>query len=102
MGAARKLDTQKIEVAEFFDVNGCPLARAIRQRMKKMGVRPRRKFKCVFSPELVENHGEKVSTAAEGTWDTVKGKPNGSMLHITGIFGFTLAGLVIEDVVRRN
>lgn len=100
MGAARKLDPQKISVAEFYDVAGCPLARAIRQRMKRMGVRPRRKFKCVYSPELVDNHGNETPSASAGAWDAVKGAPNGSLLHITGIFGFTLAGLVIEDLER--
>ena len=100
MGAARKLDPQKIRVAEFYDVEGCPLARAIRQRMKRMGVRPRRKFKCVYSPELVDNHGSDTAEAGTGAWDSVKGAPNGSLLHITGIFGFTLAGLVISDLSK--
>ncbi|MDE6832372.1 MAG: tRNA threonylcarbamoyladenosine dehydratase, partial [Muribaculaceae bacterium] len=101
MGAARKLDPQKIRVAEFYDVEGCPLARAIRQRLKRMGVRPRRKFKCVYSPELIDNQGSESPDAFGGAWDAVKGGPNGSLLHITGIFGFTLAGLVISDLSKR-
>ena len=101
MGAARKLDPQKIRVAEFYDVEGCPLARAIRQRLKRMGVRPRRKFKCVYSPELIDNQGSESPDAVGGAWDAVKGGPNGSLLHITGIFGFTLAGLVISDLSKR-
>ena len=26
---------------------------------------------------------------------------NGSLAHITAIFGFTLAGLIVQDAVRR-
>ncbi len=43
MGAARKLDPTRVQVAEFFKVSGCPLARALRQRFKKSGRRPARK-----------------------------------------------------------
>ena len=47
MGAALKLDPTQISVAEFRQVQGCPLARALRQRFKKMKRFPARKFKCV-------------------------------------------------------
>ena len=30
-----------------------------------------------------------------------KAQTNGSLVHITGIFGFTLSGLVIEDIKRK-
>lgn len=87
MGAARKLDPTKIQVAEFWKVRGCPLAKALRNRFKKAGIRPARKFMCVFSEELVDNAGTSTEPRA-----------NGSMLHITGIFGFTLAGMVIGEI----
>lgn len=90
MGAARKLDPGRIKVAEFFKVSGCPLARALRQRFKKTGTHPARKFKCVYSDELVPNLGE--NDAAE--------RANGSLMHITAIFGLTLAGLIIADITK--
>ena len=31
-------------------------------------------------------------------WCTSKAQINGSMSHITAIFGFTLAGLIIQDL----
>jgi tRNA A37 threonylcarbamoyladenosine dehydratase len=34
-------------------------------------------------------------------WCTSKAQINGSMSHITAIFGFTLAGLIIQDLYRR-
>ena len=80
MGAALKMDPSRIRVAEFWKVKGCPLARALRQRFKKLGHRPARKFLCVYS----EEHR-----------DATNGK--GSIVQITGIFGFTLAGLIINE-----
>lgn len=91
MGAARKLDPTRIEVAEFWKVRGCPLAKALRQAFKKSGQRPGRKFRCVFSEELLANRG----TGREP-------RANGSMVHITAIFGMTIAGLVINDIARRQ
>lgn len=89
MGAALKLDPTRVQVAEFWKVKGCPLARALRQRFKKSQRFPARKFQCVFSEELVRNHG-------------IGEQANGSLVHITAIFGFTLAGLVISDIQKRT
>ena len=90
MGAARKLDPTRVKVAEFWKVYGCPLARSLRQGFKRSGLMPSRKFKCVFSDELLDNAGTSDEPRA-----------NGSLVHITAVFGFTLAGLVIEDTVKR-
>jgi tRNA A37 threonylcarbamoyladenosine dehydratase len=82
MGAALKLDPTKIQVAEFWKVKGDPLARALRNRFKKEKRFPRHKFQCVFSDEVFNSQLQ------------IKG----SLVHITAIFGMTLAGLVIQDV----
>ena len=37
----------------------------------------------------------------EHDWNSTKAQINGSMSHITAIFGFTLAGLVIEDIIKK-
>jgi len=85
MGAALKMDPTRIQVAEFWKVKGDPLARALRNRFKKQQRFPKRKFQCVFSDELCQPQG---------------GEGKGSIVHITAIFGMTLAGLVIQDVVK--
>ena len=82
MGAALKLDPTRIQVAEFWKVKGDPLARALRNRFKKEKRFPRHKFQCVFSDEVFNSQLQ------------IKG----SLVHITAIFGMTLAGLVIQDV----
>lgn len=84
MGAALKLDPTRIKVDEFWKIQGDPLARVLRKRFKREGQYPSRKFLCVYSDELIEPQGE--------------GK--GSLVHITAIFGFMLASLVIQDIVK--
>lgn len=93
MGAALKLDPTKVKVDEFWNVKGCPLARALRQRFKRQKRYPAKKFKCVYSDELVENRGNDLSAE---TPDPRKARVNGSLMHITAIFGLTIAGLAIK------
>lgn len=96
MGAALKMDPQKIQVAEFWKVRGCPLGAALRRKLKQAGIRPARKFKCVFSEELLKNRGTTDEQCG------YKAQINGSLAHITGIFGLTLAGMVISDIYNKN
>lgn len=80
MGAGRKTDPQKIRTAEFWKVQGCPLARALRTKMKKTGLLPKSKIQCVYSEEI---SGER-----------------GTIAPVVGVFGMTLASMVINDIVR--
>lgn len=89
MGAGRKLDPQQIHVAEFWKVEGCPLARALRTKMKKTGVLPLRKFQCVYSAE---------STSSPSGGGLVGA--TGSLAPVVGTFGFTLASLVINQTIN--
>ena len=118
MGAALKMDPTKISVAEFWKVKGCPLAAALRRKFKHNKTFPSKKFPCVYSEELLRNRGENKSCgtsqclcpkAAEGPgradllnheWCTSKAQINGTIAHTTAIFGFTLAGLLIQDICK--
>ena len=106
MGAALKMDPLKIDITEFWKVKGCPLAKALRQKFKKSKQFPAKKFKCVYSEELLENQGadtfhETTETLAEHDWHASKVHTNGTVAHTTAIFGFMLAGLVIQDIIKR-
>lgn len=120
MGAALKMDSLKIDVAEFWKVKGCPLAAALRRKFKKTKTFPAKKFKCVYSEELLENKGtpslcgtdqcickEKGNSLAgenqeTDDWHTAKVHTNGTVAHTTAIFGFTIAGLVIQDILKKT
>lgn len=98
MGAALKIDPTRIRVAEFWDVQGDPLARAIRKKFRKEGRETGKPVLCVYSEELLENKGEAQEPAQE---IVRKACVNGSLAHITAIFGHTLAGLVLMDILRN-
>lgn len=98
MGAALKLDPTKIQVAEFWKVRGCPLGAALRKRMKHAGIKLQQKVQCVYSEEVQENKGREMAPDSAMTFNKVQ--TNGSLAHITAIFGFTIAGLVIQDIVK--
>ena len=86
MGAALKLDPTQIKVTEFWKVKGDPLAKALRNRFKKSGQFPSRKFKCVYSEE-------RLSYQTEG---------KGSIAQVTAVFGFMLASLIIHDIIENK
>ena len=99
MGAALKIDPTRIRVTEFWNVKGDPLARMLRKRFKQNDRYPSRKFQCVYSDELLQNKGPQPEEKEETLSQITKGQTNGSLAHITAIFGFTLAGLVIEFIL---
>ena len=106
MGAALKMDPLKIDIAEFRKVKGCPLAKALRNKFKKSKQFPAKKFKCVYSEELLENKGmdtfhETTENLPEHDWHAAKVHTNGTIAHTTAIFGFMLAGLVIQDIIQQ-
>jgi tRNA A37 threonylcarbamoyladenosine dehydratase len=89
MGAAFRFDPTQVRVAEFWDVKGDALARALREKMKRFGVKPYKKVKCVYSLEPAA-----VSCRnSEGT--------KGSLMQVTAVFGCTLASLVVKDILPQ-
>ena len=82
LGAARKTDPFRIRQSEFWKVQGDGLARALRRRFRQLGEFPVKKFTCVWSDELPAPLGE--------------GGALGSAVHVTAMFGFALAGLVLR------
>lgn len=119
MGAALKMDPTRIKVTEFWKVQGDPLARALRNRFKRGKQFPKRKFQCVYSDELLANRGHNATCGTEHCmcpkaqdgpgdpsllnheWCSSKAQINGTMAHITAIFGFMLGGLVLADIEKN-
>jgi len=119
MGAALRIDPTRIQVSEFWDVQGCPFARRIRKVIRK-GDLPAKKFMCVYSDEVLPNLGamdegcgtdsclcpkndnlEGDPALAKHEWCSSKAVINGSMAHMTANFGFTIAGLIIKEIYDR-
>ena len=108
-----------MKVAEFWNVRGCPLGAALRKKFKQNHTWPGHKFRCVYDEEVLPNRGKNVACGTERCmcpkaedgpgdpsllnheWCSQKAQINGSLAHITAIFGMTLAGLVIEDIYHK-
>ncbi|MBQ6577957.1 MAG: tRNA threonylcarbamoyladenosine dehydratase [Bacteroidales bacterium] len=115
MGAALKVDPTKIKVAEFWNVRGCPLGAALRKKIKRSGILPNKKFLCVYDEEVLQNRGGCEDSPLSGCdvqkegredlmdhdWTASKAAVNGTLSHITAIFGFTLCGLVMKDIYGK-
>ena len=119
MGAACKVDPTQVRVAEFWNVRGCPLGAAIRKKFKQNHTWPGHKFRCVYDEEVLPNRGKNAACGTEqcmcpkaqdgpgdhsllnNEWCSHKAQINGSLAHVTAIFGMTLAGLVIKDVYDK-
>jgi len=119
MGAAAKTDPTKIRIDLLSRTTNCPLARSVRQRLRKKNIAG--DFLCVYSEELPVSPPPDAARAQEdnprgpGPEDFCAGhddapvdrrgakkRINGSLVHVTGIFGFMLCGLIINDMVSSN
>lgn len=119
MGAALKVDPRRIQVAEFWNVNGCRLAATLRKKIKRAGGL-NKKFLCVFSDELVENHQENETCGThkcmcpktkngpgepdlvDHEWCSHKAQINGTTSYMPAMFGMTIAGLVTQSIVDEQ
>ncbi len=94
MGAACKIDPGKVRVAEFFSVRGCPLGSALRKKLRQAKTLPAKPFLCVYDEEVLPNLGPEQDPGPG------KAVANGTLAPITGIFGFTLAGLALQEILK--
>ncbi len=82
MGAALRLDPTKVEIKRFDKVAGDGLARALRQRFRRLGRFPASAFPCVTTRELPFC---RAGSAIKG-----------SLMPVTAAFGMVLAAEVIR------
>ena len=82
MGAGNKLDPTAFEIADIEKTSICPLARTVRQQLRKRGVRG---VKAVFSHEL--------------PYRTAPGAP-GSISFVPGAAGLALAGEILREIAE--
>lgn len=91
MGAGGKSDPERIMSADISQTNNCSLARMLRKRLHKLGVREG--FTAVYSPEPIN----KSSVVA------LEGEPNkastvGTISYMPAAFGIICASVVIRDL----
>lgn len=100
MGAGNKVNPAMFEVADIYQTSVCPLARVMRQAMKKRGVK---KLKVVYSKELPIT--PLVSTEATVNTDTQHVKMRatpGSNAFTPSVAGLIIASEVIKDLINYH
>ena len=92
MGAALRHDPTKVKVTRFEKIEGDGLARALRQRYKKLGRFPVAKFDCVWSGE--------APVSAPRSEDAAGTVAKGSLMQVTAVFGMCLASEAIKILTK--
>lgn len=84
MGAGNKLDPTRFEISDISKTEVCPLARAVRTRLRKRGIN---NLKVVYSKELphVANDGERVPA---------------SISFVPSAMGLVIASAVVKDITE--
>lgn len=90
MGAGNKVDATAFKVTDIYKTKVCPLARVMRQELKKRGVN---KLKVVYSEEAAIKPFKNIETDYKnGTY------PPGSNAFVPPVAGLIIASEIIKDV----
>lgn len=101
MGAGNKLDGSRFRVADIYQTSVCPLARVMRQELKKRGVK---ELKVVYSEEtpvcLREDMKDLGETCGEPETDGGASRRSipGSTAFVPSVAGLLIAGEVVRDL----
>ena len=95
MGAGGKYDVTRIRIADISDTTDCNLARILRKRLHKLGVREG--FTAVFSSETVDKSRIKVVEGEQNKISVV-----GTISYMPATFGIACASVVIRNLAGIN
>lgn len=104
MGAGNKFDPTKVEITDIYKTSVCPLARVIRQELRKKGVK---KLKVVYSKEepVTPIETEKnckndcICSNKDLAKCTHRRQIPGSISFVPSAFGLALASAVVRDIL---
>lgn len=104
MGAGNKLHPEMFEIADIYKTSVCPLAKVMRQELKKRGVK---KLKCVYSKEEPLQPTEESYGGELPTPDASRRSVPGSSAFTPSVVGLIIAGEVIrclssDEVITKN
>jgi tRNA A37 threonylcarbamoyladenosine dehydratase len=94
MGAAGKLDTGAVRVADIAESHGCRLARKLRKELRKGGIA--HGVTVVYSAEPCQQEQQGL---VEGGDDTRR--PLGSISYLPALFGLFMAGEAVHKLLGR-
>ena len=103
MGAGNKVNPWQLKVADITRTSVCPLARVMRNELKKRGIK---RLKVVFSTEAVippktdENEGQTEDSSGVIRKGTPKKQTPGSNAFVPSAAGMMIASEVIKDLTQ--
>jgi len=90
MGAGGKTDPSKVQVADISKSYNCKLARMMRKRLSKLGVK--KGVKVVFSPEEIDEEAIRLEEGQN------KKSTVGTISYMPPVFGCFIASAVIREI----
>ncbi|MBR5400368.1 MAG: tRNA threonylcarbamoyladenosine dehydratase [Treponema sp.] len=105
MGAGNKVDPTKLKVADITRTSVCPLARVMRNELKKRNIK---RLKVVFSTETaippqvdeVDSEFEDTSGVTPERKGTLKKQAPGSNAFVPSVAGMIIAAEVVKDLTQ--
>lgn len=88
MGAGNKLDPTQIEVSDIYQTSYCPLAKKMRQELKKRNIKH---LKVTYSKEINKKKEEK---------ENQKRVPS-SFIGVTASMGLVIASFVLKELIEE-
>lgn len=85
LGAAEKLDPTAFRIGDISETSVCPLARAVRQRLRARGIESG--VKVVYSLEPPRTRAD---------------RPRGSISFVPSVAGLLAASVVVNDLIRGS
>jgi tRNA A37 threonylcarbamoyladenosine dehydratase len=92
MGAGGKIDPQKVQVADISKSYNCNLARTIRKRLSRLGIK--KGVKVVFSSELIDKNTVRLEEGKN------KKSTVGTISYMPPVFGCFVSSVVIRDLLH--
>ncbi len=92
MGTGNKLCPAMLEVSDIYKTSVCPLARVMRQELKKRGVK---KLKVVYSKE------EPIKALASEEENAHRRSIPASAVFVPGTAGLIIASEIVKDILGR-
>lgn len=100
MGAANKLDPNQVRVADLAHTRNCRLARVIRRELRRRGIHGG--IRVVYSTEEFRPLSDGRRSGEETTGYQARRAPLGSSSVVPPLFGLTMAGEVLQALLRRE
>jgi tRNA A37 threonylcarbamoyladenosine dehydratase len=94
MGAGNRLTTGAPLLGDISETSGCPLARAVRQQLRKLGIH--RGVRCVYFKETAPRGHETIADSTGGE------RLVGTISYVPGMTGLMAAGVIIQDILGAS